>query len=121
MNSDEFRAAIEAVWGAETAQTCAARHWGVSTRSIRRYVSGERPVPDWMAVEVSDLKTMSAHGADIGKAVAAAHRISVNAGWDDSTAAAGILACAINNAAQHLGRDAVAELLKSHLSSAPRD
>lgn len=57
----------------------------------------------------------------IAKIIAAARRIALNTGWSDAEAAGGILACAIDNAAQCLGTDAVADLLKLHLYGVPQD
>ncbi len=41
-----FRAGIERLWGKHGSQAAAARAFEVSTRAIRYWVSGERPVPE---------------------------------------------------------------------------
>lgn len=49
MNTSEFRLMIQTLYGT-SAQSKLARATGLSTRTIRRYASGERPIPAWMGL-----------------------------------------------------------------------
>ena len=52
MTSDEFRRLLPLVFGGHGAQTRAAEFFGVSDRTVRRWVSGASPVPEYVAATI---------------------------------------------------------------------
>jgi DNA-binding transcriptional regulator YiaG len=54
MTADELRQIGERLFGEWGWQSALARRYGVNGRTVRRWVSGDSPVPDEIAAELRD-------------------------------------------------------------------
>lgn len=63
MKTSEFRLMIQTLYGAG-AQSKLARELGISTRTVRRWASSERPIPPWVKLiltqQLKDLEESNA-------------------------------------------------------------
>lgn len=55
MTREEFAEHGEAVFGRGW-QSALARHFSINSRTVRKYVAGDLPVPDWLAAELLHLR-----------------------------------------------------------------
>lgn len=115
MTPDEFRTAVETVWPGHGGQERATRHFGWSgSRTIRKYLSGERAVPAWLAAEVRDLVARLPSGVtdvDPRATLAILHEHMMRIGFTAPEAAAGILGAAWGNAVRVMGKDGALALV----------
>lgn len=121
MTPDEFKNAIDLLWPGHGGQERATLHFGWSgSRTIRKYISGERAVPAWLAGEVADLLTRFPGGiSEVSptKTIAILQAHMTAAGWSATQAAASILGAALRNARTQMDPDAMIALL----AEAPSD
>lgn len=118
-----FRAGIEKLWG-YGAQTRAARHWEVSDRTVRHWLSGRNPVP---AGIMSDLRAMlsiapppdSSPDDDRDKACRVAiepaltelRDRAVSAGWHPAEVAAALMSLTADEIRTQAGDDALDDVI----------
>jgi len=55
MTGPEFKSLVALIWGRHGGQQRAARHFGVSDRTIRRWIDGSRRIPENVAAEMLGL------------------------------------------------------------------
>lgn len=114
MTNDEFRTAIETLWPGHGSQTRAAEHFGISSRRVREFVSGERNVPQGVADELADLAAMFPDGVrtvNPPRALAILHQAMRRAGWTDDQSAAAILGASMALARQHIAAEELRKML----------
>lgn len=107
--------AIDALWPGHGGQARAAEHFKITDRSIRRYISGEREIPAWMANELADLRQQFPNGIktqDPRATLKILHDQMVASGWPANQSAAGILGAASALARKHLSQDMISSLLQ---------
>lgn len=116
MTADEFREHITALFGKHGGQTAAAEYLGISPRTIRKYVGGEKPVPDDTAKLIAELRENAPLGMlqiNPQREIARIQRLMTGSGWDAGGAAAGILGAALANARAHADPEFLQTVLKS--------
>ena len=120
-----FRAGIERLWG-YGAQTRAARHFEVSDRSVRAWVSGKTPVPSGVMAELRamlDIAPPAAGMTDGQRDDACRDAIeplltdirdrAIAAGWHPAEVAAAVLDLAVSEIRSGAGDAAAIETLRA--------
>lgn len=115
MTNDEFAAAVERLWPGHGGRQKATVYFGwKDSRTIRKYMTGERPVAGWLDSEITDLLARFPGGVTEVKprgTIDILHSHMVAAGFTRTEAAAGVLGAAHALALRELGADGVRGLL----------
>jgi len=116
MTGDELRAAIEQLWPGHGGQEKATAEFGwKDSRTLRKYLSGEKAVPGWLEIEIRDLLERFPGGmksVDPRKTLRLLHQHMMNAGFPRKEAAAGILGACLAMVEAEIGRDAMMALIQ---------
>ena len=120
-----FRAGIERLWG-YGAQTRAARHFEVSDRSVRSWVSGKTPVPSGVMAELRAMLNIAPPEADLTEEqrddacrdaieplLTDIRDRAIAAGWHPAEVAAAVLDLAVSEIRSSAGDAAAIETLKA--------
>ena len=118
-----FRAGIEKLWG-YGAQTRAARHWEVSDRTVRHWLSGRNTIPEGV---ISDLRNMlsiapppetsvdddrdEACREALEPALTELRDRAVSAGWHPAEVAAAIMSLTADEIRANAGDEALADVI----------
>lgn len=121
MNHDDLRSAIETLWPGHGGQAEAARQFGISDRTMRRYLApadttNHRAVPEWLDRDIRDLLAQFPGGmrqVDPRQTLAVLHEQMQRAGWRPEESAAGILGAALALARETMGGDSLKSLWES--------
>lgn len=120
-----FRSGIERLWG-YGAQTRAARHFEVSDRSVRAWVSGKTPVPSGVMAELRAMLDIAPPAADmpddqrddacreaLEPLLTDIRDRAIAAGWHPAEVAAAVLDLAVSEIRAGAGDAAAIETLKA--------
>ena len=123
--ASSFRAGIERLWG-YGAQTRAARHFEVSDRSVRSWVSGKTPVPSGVMAELRAMLNIAPPEADLTEEqrddacrdaieplLTDIRDRAIAAGWHPAEVAAAVLDLAVSEIRSSAGDAAAIETLKA--------